>query len=98
MYVTLLLLDLLKAAAKSGPAARIVWVTSLGSQLVNPPVIGKGGALGGDKGVDEINWNDLKCAIHLHDFQWNWSGYDHLFEQSSCGAVQCLPAATVEDI
>ena len=62
VYVTLLLLDLLKAAAKSGPAARIVWVTSLGSQLVNPPVIGKGGSVGGDKGVDEINWNDLKCV------------------------------------
>lgn len=69
VYVTLLLLDLLKAAAKSGPAARIVWVTSLGSQLVNPPVIGKGGILGGDKGVDEINWNDLK-GEHMDESDW----------------------------
>lgn len=78
VYVTLLLLDLLKAAAKSGPAARIVWVTSLGSQLVNPPVIGKGGILGGDKGVDEINWNDLKCVrppSHL-SMRSVWCGHD----------------------
>jgi hypothetical protein len=62
VYLTLLLLDVMKeTAAKKPPppTVRMVWVTSLGSQLVNPPVIG------GDtkaKGIDIMPWDDLKCV------------------------------------
>jgi NAD(P)-dependent dehydrogenase (short-subunit alcohol dehydrogenase family) len=53
LYLTELLLPIMK---KSQPAAgiskRIVWVTSIGSQLVNPPVLK----------YDLIPWDDLKCA------------------------------------
>lgn len=65
VYLTLLLLDVLKeTAAKQPPppTVRIVWVTSLGSQLVNPPVIG------GDtkaKGIDVMPWDDMKCDPQL---------------------------------
>jgi NAD(P)-dependent dehydrogenase (short-subunit alcohol dehydrogenase family) len=36
LYLTLQLLDVLQASAPS----RIVWVNSVGSQLVNPPYLG----------------------------------------------------------
>ena len=55
LYLTELLLPIMK---KSQPAAgiskRIVWVTSIGSQLVNPPVLKYG----------LIPWDDLKCVQH----------------------------------
>ena len=57
VYLTLHLLEVVKETAKKGPTARIVWVTSLGSQLVNPPIIG-----GTTKrpGIDYLDWEDLK--------------------------------------
>ncbi len=57
VYLTLHLLDVVKSTAKKGPTARIVWVTSLGSQLVNPPVIG---ATTKRPGIDYLDWEDLK--------------------------------------
>ena len=44
---------------KSAPS-RIVWVDSLGSQLVNPPIIG--GNETGKPGINLIPWDDLKCG------------------------------------
>lgn len=59
VYLTLHLLDVIKKTAKEPncPTARIVWVTSLGSQLVNPPVIGNTTQT---PGIDYIGWEDLK--------------------------------------
>ena len=56
VYLTELLMPLVK---KSAPA-RIVWVDSLGSQLVNPPIVG--GDESGNGGIELIPWDDLKCA------------------------------------
>ena len=44
---------------KSAPS-RIVWVDSLGSQLVNPPIIG--GNETNKPGINLIPWDDLKCG------------------------------------
>ena len=59
VYLTLHLLEVVRATAKKGPTARIVWVTSLGSQLVNPPVIG---ATTKRPGIDYLDWEDLKSV------------------------------------
>jgi len=70
VYLTLHLLDVVKETAKTvtdpSKTARIVWVTSLGSQLVNPPVIG-----GTTKrpGIDFLDWDDLK-AEHAEESDW----------------------------
>ncbi|KAF6258815.1 hypothetical protein COO60DRAFT_1638905 [Scenedesmus sp. NREL 46B-D3] len=71
LYLTLQLLDVLKATAPS----RIVWVTSVGSQLVNPPY------LGGNSwcpGIDwffwpGLNWNDLKGSQYPDSDWWQYS-------------------------
>ena len=60
VYLTELLMPLVK---KSAPA-RIVWVDSLGSQLVNPPIVG--GDESGNGGIELIPWDDLKCAARHH--------------------------------
>ncbi len=61
VYLTLHLLDVVKPTAKKDPTARIVWVTSLGSQLVNPPVIV---ATTKRPGIDYLDWEGLKQALH----------------------------------
>ncbi|WIA38443.1 hypothetical protein OEZ86_001767 [Tetradesmus obliquus] len=71
LYLTYQLLDVLKATAPS----RIVWVTSVGSQLVNPPY------LGGNSwcpGIDwfmwpGLNWNDLKGSQYPDSDWWQYS-------------------------
>ena len=59
VYLTLHLLEVIKKTAQqpNSPTARIVWVTSLGSQLVNPPLIG---GTTQTPGIDYIGWEDLK--------------------------------------
>lgn len=51
LYLTELLLPIMKKTPPAGGITkRIVWVTSIGSQLANPPVLK----------TDLIPWNDLK--------------------------------------
>lgn len=51
LYLTELLLPIIKKTTPAGSITkRIIWVTSIGSQLANPPVLN----------VDLIPWNDLK--------------------------------------
>lgn len=40
LYLTLQLLDVVQASSQEGAPSRIVWVNSVGSQLVNPPYLG----------------------------------------------------------
>ncbi len=55
LYLTELLLPIMKKTPSAGGITkRIVWVTSIGSQLANPPVLK----------TDLIPWNDLKCGIY----------------------------------
>jgi NAD(P)-dependent dehydrogenase (short-subunit alcohol dehydrogenase family) len=60
LYLTELLLPIMKRSpAPRVITKRIVWVTSLGSQLANPPIIGEGS---GWPGISVVPWDDLKCV------------------------------------
>ena len=63
LYLTELLIPIMRrSSAPKTITKRIVWVTSLGSQLVNPPIIGEGS---GWPGISLVPWDDLKCAPHF---------------------------------
>jgi NAD(P)-dependent dehydrogenase (short-subunit alcohol dehydrogenase family) len=71
VYNTLLLLPILKSSHPSAPTSRIVFVTSLGSQLVNPPIIGASEPEG--MGIDLIPWDDLKCEKRDDSDWWQYA-------------------------
>ena len=58
LYLTELLIPIIKRSSKPKTITkRIIWVTSLGSQLVNPPIIGEGS---GWPGISLVPWDDLR--------------------------------------
>eukprot|EP00775_Hariotina_reticulata_P005452 gene5452-5686_t len=71
LYLTYQLLDVLKASAPS----RLVWVNSVGSQLVNPPYLGGNSWFPGIDWViwPGMNWDDLKGATYPDSDWWQYS-------------------------
>ena len=99
LYLTELLIPILKrSSAPKTITKRIVWVTSLGSQIVNPPVVGSGAD---GWGVNLVPWDDLRCGLHAACMcvpRWRACARAHTSNLRGPMGAPCMPRECTCDI